>query len=92
MSIKAKNWRIIDLINWGVTHFTAKGINNARLEIEWLLCDLLTCNRVDLYLKFENTHYYLVIPQLKNLTLNSLLPGSFWGIPILMGKMLKDHH
>ena len=53
MSIKAKNWRIIDLINWGVTHFTTKGINNARLEIEWLLCDLLTCNRVDLYLKFE---------------------------------------
>ena len=34
-------------------------------EIEWLLCDLLDCKRIDLYVKFEE-----IVPQSKLSTLN----------------------
>jgi len=53
MTTNNKLWRIIDLINWGTNHFTSKGLNNARREMEWFLCDILACNRIDLYVRFE---------------------------------------
>ena len=54
MTTATKTWNIIDLIGWGTGHFTEKGIENARREMEWLLCNVLGCERIDLYLKFEN--------------------------------------
>ena len=52
--IKSKKiWRIIDLIKWGETYFRDKNFDNARLEIEWLLQELLDFKKIDLYLKFE---------------------------------------
>ena len=54
MTTATKAWNIIDLIGWGAGHFTEKGIENARREMEWLLCNVLGCERIDLYLKFEN--------------------------------------
>ena len=53
MTTKTKIWRIIDLINWGTNYFMAEGLNNARREMEWFLCEILTCKRIDLYLRFE---------------------------------------
>ena len=53
MTTNTKLWRIIDLINWGTNHFTAKGLNNARREMEWFLCEILACKRIDLYVRFE---------------------------------------
>ena len=53
MTTNTKLWRIIDLIIWGTNHFTAKGLNNARREMEWFLCEILTCKRIDLYVRFE---------------------------------------
>ena len=53
MTTTTKLWRIIDLINWGTDHFTAKGLDNARREMEWFLCDVLGCERIDLYVRFE---------------------------------------
>ena len=53
MTTNTKIWRIIDLINWGTNHFMAKGLNNARREMEWFLCEILTCKRIDLYVRFE---------------------------------------
>jgi len=53
MTTNTKLWRIIDLINWGTNHFTEKGLNNARREMEWFLCETLTCKRIDLYVRFE---------------------------------------
>ena len=50
-----KIWRIIDLINWGTKYFKNKKINNARKEIEWFLCSILQCKRIDLYLRFEES-------------------------------------
>ena len=46
-------WRIIDLINWAESYFKEKGFNNPRREIEWLLRDVLKCDRMDVYLRFE---------------------------------------
>ena len=54
MATITKPWRIIDLINWGTDHFAEKGINNARREMEWFLCDVLDCQRIDLYIQFED--------------------------------------
>tara|TARA_B100001250_G_scaffold285808_1_gene247861 strand:- start:4735 stop:5589 length:855 start_codon:yes stop_codon:yes gene_type:complete len=48
-----KIWRIIDLINWAESYFKEKGFENPRFEIEWLLRSLLNCNRMDVYLRFE---------------------------------------
>jgi release factor glutamine methyltransferase len=54
MATITKPWRIIDLINWGTDRFTEKGISNARREMEWFLCDVLDCQRIDLYIQFED--------------------------------------
>ncbi len=53
MKTVAKPLRIIDLINRGMGHFKEKGIDNARREMEWFLCEILHCKRIDLYLRFE---------------------------------------
>ena len=53
MTTTTKPWRIIDLINWGTDHFTEKGVENSRREMEWFLCDVLDCERIDLYVRFE---------------------------------------
>ena len=54
MATITKPWRIIDLINWGTDHFAEKGISNARREMEWFLCDVLDCQRIDLYIQFDD--------------------------------------
>lgn len=48
-----KTWRIIDLIHWAESYFKEKGFENPRGEIEWLLRAVLGCNRMDVYLRFE---------------------------------------
>jgi release factor glutamine methyltransferase len=54
MTTITKPWRIIDIINWGTDRFAEKGIDNARREMEWFLCDVLDCQRIDLYIQFED--------------------------------------
>ena len=49
-----KPWRIIDVINWGVDYFNNKSLENPRLEIEIFLQHILDCNKIDLYINFEN--------------------------------------
>ena len=51
---KNKIWTIIELILWTDKYFKQKNITNSRLEAEWLLCHLLACERIDLYLKFDD--------------------------------------
>ena len=45
--------RVIDLIKWAETYFSGKGFDHPRAEIEWFLQELLNCNRMDIYLRFE---------------------------------------
>jgi release factor glutamine methyltransferase len=51
----AKMWQIIDLIKWGSDYFFQQGIENARMEIEWLLSHHLGIQRVDLYVQYDRT-------------------------------------
>jgi len=48
-----KNWLVIDLINWAESYFKEKGIENPRGEIEWILCSVLNCGKLEVYLRFE---------------------------------------
>ena len=48
-----KVWRIVDLIQWSELYFKEKSHQNPRLEIEWMLCSLLNCERLDLYMRFD---------------------------------------
>jgi|TARA_Y100001949_G_scaffold174590_2_gene182359 release factor glutamine methyltransferase len=51
---RTKNtWRMIDMISWADMYFREKGFDNPRAEIEWFLQELLNCNRMDIYLRFE---------------------------------------
>ena len=49
----SKIWRVIDLIHWSESYFKEKGFQNSRSEIEWLLCSVMDCNRLDLYMRFD---------------------------------------
>ena len=49
----SKIWRIIDIINWAEKYFSKNQFTNPKLEIEWLLRSLLKCNKLDIYLRFE---------------------------------------
>ncbi len=49
----SKIWRIIDIIKWAEKYFTQNLLANPKLEIEWLLRSLLKCNKIDIYLRFE---------------------------------------
>ena len=49
----AKSWRVIDLIKWAESFFKKRSFDKPRAEIEWLLCSLLKCNRLDLYLRYD---------------------------------------
>ena len=48
-----KTWRIIDIVNWAEKYFSQNQFTNPKLEIEWLLRSLLKCNKLDIYLRFE---------------------------------------
>ena len=49
----SKVWRIIDIIKWAENYFSQNRFANPKLEIEWLLRSLLKCNKLDIYLRFE---------------------------------------
>jgi len=41
------------MIEWGTQYLKDKEFNDARLNVEILLCHVLNCKRIDLYLKFD---------------------------------------
>ncbi len=43
-------WTIKDVIDWSIPYLKEKGSPSARLDAELLLCDVLACRRLDLYL------------------------------------------
>ncbi len=48
-----KQWTVLSLIERGTQFLQEKGIDSARLNCELLLCHVLHCGRIDLYLKFD---------------------------------------
>lgn len=53
MSEKAETWTTLKVLAWTKDYLAGKGVENARLEAEWLLCDALDLDRVGLYLNFD---------------------------------------
>ena len=51
--IKNSPARVIDIIKWADNYFSLNGFENSRIEIEWLLEEILNCKKVDLYLRYE---------------------------------------
>lgn len=48
-----ETWTTLKVLAWTREYLTAKGVDNARLEAEWLLCAALGLDRVGLYLNFD---------------------------------------
>ena len=48
-----REWRIVDLIKWSDQYLKSKLIPNSRKESEWFLSHIYKCDRLELYLKFD---------------------------------------
>jgi len=48
-----ETWTTLKVLNWTKGYLAEKGVENARLEAEWLLCEALSLDRVGLYLNFD---------------------------------------
>jgi release factor glutamine methyltransferase len=46
-------WTVLKVLDWTKGFLAVKGVENARLEAEWLLCTALSLDRVGLYLNFD---------------------------------------
>jgi release factor glutamine methyltransferase len=51
--IEAQIWTTLKVLDWTKEFLVSRGVENARLEAEWLLCAATGLNRVGLYLNFE---------------------------------------
>jgi len=48
-----ETWTTLKVLNWTKDFLAGKGISNARLEAEWLLCAATGLDRVGLYLNYD---------------------------------------
>ncbi len=48
-----ETWTTLKILTWTKEYLAGKGVENARLEAEWLLCAVLELDRVGLYLNFD---------------------------------------
>ena len=46
-------WTTVKILSWTKDYLTSKGVENARLEAEWLLCAATGLDRVGLYLNYD---------------------------------------
>ena len=50
---EGKVWTIVKILEWTINFFTEKGLESPRLDAEFLLCDILKCERITLYVNFD---------------------------------------
>jgi release factor glutamine methyltransferase len=53
MTTQPEKWDVLKILNWTKGYLTEKGVENPRLEAEWMLCEALSLDRVGLYLNFD---------------------------------------
>jgi release factor glutamine methyltransferase len=53
MTTKQETWTIMKVLTWTKGYLAERGVENARLEAEWLLADALDLDRVGLYVNFD---------------------------------------
>jgi release factor glutamine methyltransferase len=49
----SETWTILKVLSWTRGYLNEKGIENARLEAEWMLCSALGLDRVGLYVNYD---------------------------------------
>ena len=50
---KPEKWTVLGILKWSTDYLAGKGIDDPKTTVEWLLCETLSCSRIDLYLKFD---------------------------------------
>lgn len=53
MPAHQEKWDVLKILTWTKGYLAEKGVENPRLEAEWLLCEALSLDRVGLYLNFD---------------------------------------
>lgn len=53
MTTTPEKWDVLKVLNWTKGYLAEKGVENPRLEAEWMLCEALSLDRVGLYLNFD---------------------------------------
>jgi len=53
MSKGRETWTVLEVLKWTRGYLAEKGVENARLESEWLLCSALGMDRVGLYVNHD---------------------------------------
>ena len=53
MSTETEIWTTLKVLTWTVGYLAEKGVENARREAEWLLCEATGLDRMGLYLNFD---------------------------------------
>jgi release factor glutamine methyltransferase len=53
MEKQAETWTVLKVLDWTKGYLADKGVENARLESEWLLCTALGLDRMGLYINFD---------------------------------------
>jgi release factor glutamine methyltransferase len=53
MTTQREKWDVLKILNWTKGYLSEKGVENPRLEAEWMLCEALSLDRVGLYLNFD---------------------------------------
>jgi release factor glutamine methyltransferase len=48
-----ETWTVLKILTWTKEYLSGKGVDNARLEAEWLLSSALGLDRVGLYINFD---------------------------------------
>ena len=48
-----EKWDVLKVLNWTKGYLAEKGVENPRLEAEWMLCEALSLDRVGLYMNFD---------------------------------------
>ena len=46
-------WTVNKILQWTQQYFSGKGLENPRLDAEVLLCDVLGCRRIDLFMRMQ---------------------------------------
>lgn len=53
MANQQETWTVLKVLTWTKEFLAQKGVENARLESEWMLCAVLGLDRVGLYVNFD---------------------------------------
>lgn len=53
MEKTTETWTVLKVLTWTKGYLAEKGVENARLEAEWLLAEALGLDRIGLYVNFE---------------------------------------